>query len=184
MFENEVIVVNRIPHSEYRIIVVHALEYAILSIPFTYDRMEIPDLQRKILNIAKGKIAEGLFQYFCTQNDIPADFKSCETPFYQADHRDFILIGKEWDIKNNFLYHQGIVLNDHHYVDLPALIPNRGNWDQWGKRLIQKSNQTSATGFVFTYLNHKDNPDSASLVWDYQTSKKKFCRLYRQNSFI
>ena len=58
MIESDVILVDGIPRESYNQIIKKGLEYAIISIPFTYDRMGIPDLVQKIINIAKGKVAE------------------------------------------------------------------------------------------------------------------------------
>ena len=38
-----------------------AIDYAILSIPFTLDRLGNRNLTKNILNIAKGKFAENYF---------------------------------------------------------------------------------------------------------------------------
>ncbi|MBN2011985.1 hypothetical protein JW960_21840 [candidate division KSB1 bacterium] len=156
MEETEVIIVNGIDTPTYDAIIRQAIEYAIISIPFTFNRMEIDDLQQKIFNIAKGKVAEGLFLQFCQMNDIPVDSQSCTTPFYQADHRDFVLMNWEWDIKNNYLYHPGQILEKYAYVDLPALVPNRGEWDQWGKRDRKFQASTKGAGFIFTFLKNQD----------------------------
>ena len=100
MKENEVIIINSIPGNTYFQIAVNAVKYAIISIPFTIDRMRLRNRNLQIFNIAKGKIAEGLFKFFCQANNIPADFEKCQTPFYQIDHRDFLLQDAEWDQKN------------------------------------------------------------------------------------
>ncbi len=142
MRENEVIIV-KIADDIYKRIVRSAVDYAILSLPFTIDRMKIPNEEQRALNIAKGKIAEYLFQYYCVQNRIPADFKSCTTPFYQIDKKDFILNGREWDIKNNFIYYEGDKF-PHPYTHLPALVPNRHKKDQWS--------QKETANYLFTFI--------------------------------
>lgn len=157
MTESEVIFVDRIPRESYNQIVTRGLEYAVISIPFTFDRMNIPDLKQKILNIAKGKVAEGLFKFFCSHNGINLDTETCETPFYQADNRDFILNGIEYDIKNNFLYHTNSTLINQNYIDLPALVPNRGTWDQWNKRTNKYFTHTTGVGYIFTFLKNLDS---------------------------
>ncbi len=156
MIESDVILVDGIPRESYNQIIKKGLEYAIISIPFTYDRMGIPDLVQKIINIAKGKVAEGLFKFFCNNNGITLDTRTCETPFYQADNRDFILNGIEYDIKNNFLYHVNTILTGTSYINLPALVPNRGTWDQWNKRTIKYFSHTTGVGYIFTFLKNLD----------------------------
>ena len=142
MRENEVIKVQ-IASDIYKRIVRSAVDYAILSLPFTIDRMKIPNEAQRALNIAKGKIAEYLFQYYCVKNKIPADFKSCTTPFYQIDKKDFMLNGREWDIKNNYIYYEGDKF-PHPYTHLPALVPNRHKKDQWS--------QKETANYLFTFI--------------------------------
>ena len=103
MTEKEVIIVDGIPSAQYHSLIEGCVKYAIISLPFTVDRMKIPNPQQRAFNIAKGKIAESLFQFFCKNNGINPDFESCSTPFWTVDNRDFILRSTEWDIKNNFI---------------------------------------------------------------------------------
>jgi len=153
MKENEVIIVDDIIDAEYDFLIESCIKYAIISLPFTVDRMAIPDERQRALNIAKGKIAESLFQFFCKKNNIFPNFDICSTPFWTVDKRDFLLNGIEWDIKNNFIYCPNILYHGN-YTDLPALIPNRFNGDQWTKKdekLIIKSNGVS---YLFTFLKN------------------------------
>jgi hypothetical protein len=129
-----------------------AINYAIISIPFTFDRMGIRDLKKKITNIAKGKLAENLFFFHLTENNIAFDQKITSTPFYTVDKRDFILKGKEWDIKNNYLIHEEEILPKDEYIELLGLIPHRGEWDQWGKRNQKFFSQSTSTAYVFTFM--------------------------------
>lgn len=152
MTKNEIIIVDGISDEDYNDIVNEGVKYAILSLPFTVDRMRIPNSVQRALNIAKGKIAEGLFRKFCSLNNIEADFNTCETPFWTVDHRDFILNGSEWDIKNNFFFCPHDELTDYNYVDLPALVPNRNVSDQWTKRLTKHDPASTDVTFLFTYL--------------------------------
>ena len=156
MRENEVIIVNQIPDDEYIEIVRKSVKYSLISTPFTVDRMKIPNITKRALNIAKGKIAENIFQYFCNANRININFDSCATPFWDIDLRDFILNNKEWDIKNNFIYHSSDELREYNYIDLPALVPNRFNGDQWSKRNEKLFNSTNGTCFLFTFLKNSD----------------------------
>ena len=156
MNENEVIVVDRIPQSIYDTLVEKAVLYSIISLPFTTDRMNIPDESRRALNIAKGKIAEYLFQYFCENNNILVDFKPCSTPFWTVDNKDFIMNNSEWDIKNNYIYHASDTLTNYNYIDLPALIPNRNSGDQWSKKDTILSKCVTNSEVLFTFIKGAD----------------------------
>jgi len=155
MVENEVIIVDGITESEYNSLIEECVRYAIISLPFTVDRMSIPNEKKRALNIAKGKIAEALFETFCKKNNIAIDFNVCSTPFWTIDNRDFVLNNNEWDIKNNFIYHK----NEHYngnYTDLPALVPNRFKGDQWSKRNENLVTGTKGVYFLFTFLKNTD----------------------------
>ena len=161
MSESEVIIVNNTPPRIYADIIKESVMYALISLPFTVNRMNLEDLNSRIENIAKGKIAERLFRFFCSENLIPADFKQCTTPFYQVDRRDFILNGLEWDIKNNYIYHSGNELKEFNYTDLPALVPDRNPNDQWEKREVSYFGKSSSVCYLFTYLkaSNRDKRD-------------------------
>ena len=153
MRESEVIIVDGIPTHLYDSLLDKCVRYALISLPFTVDRMAIPDEKQRALNIAKGKIAEELFKCYCDANGIHPDFDSCSTEFWTVDNRDFILNGSEWDIKNNFIYTQGDLLNAN-YTDLPALVPNRFNGDQWTKRAQNLLAGANGVEFLFTFLKN------------------------------
>jgi hypothetical protein len=164
MNENEVILVDQIPNNIYDSLIKDCIKYAIISKPFTIRRIRNQSLEQAILNIFKGKIAEALFQFFCNSNNINLDWNTCTTPFWQVDKRDFILNSNEWDIKNNFLYHRESVLQNHRYIDLPCLIPNRfqpsnnRSGDQWSTRNEIKNNGIGLTGvsYIFSFLKAAD----------------------------
>lgn len=156
MQESEVIIVDGICSDDYDAMVESSVRYAIISMPFTVDRMHITEQKQRVLNIAKGKIAESLFKYFCNMNNIDVDFTVCSTPFWEVDKRDFVLNKSEWDIKNNFIYCCGNLLSGYNYVDLPALIPNRFLGDQWSKRNQQLISETIKTEYLFTFLKNSD----------------------------
>jgi hypothetical protein len=78
----------------YERLVLEAVEYAILSLPYTINRMELKETSTRIVNIAKVKLSETLFIHFCRANEILLRIDTCQTPFYQPDRRDFILAGK------------------------------------------------------------------------------------------
>jgi hypothetical protein len=115
--------------------------------------MKIKDYKSRILNIAKGKISESIFFYFCEQNEIPVNTRKCQTPFYIPDKRDFILGREEWDIKNLFLVHKSPILSTDEYLNLPALIPSRGDWDQWSKKdNCIHAPETESVCYLFSFM--------------------------------
>jgi len=143
----------QIENSLYNRLVKDAVEYAIISLPYTINRMKLRDLTSRITNIAKGKISEMIFTTFCEENDIPIQTEKCQTPFYEPDKRDFILGREEWDIKNNFLKHDNPILTHTNYLEFPALIPNRGNWDQWSKRKeYLHAPETNSVCYLFSFM--------------------------------
>ncbi len=153
MKENEVIIVDQINEDEYNTLSDVCAGYAIISKPFTIRRIGGQTLNQAILNIYKGKLAEALFWYFCRKNKLPLDWETPLTPFWQTDNRDFVYQKTEWDIKNNFIYHQGDEFKDLNYTDLPALIPNRKLGDQWDARVrIKNKGVCTQSGFIFTFL--------------------------------
>jgi hypothetical protein len=151
MQENEVIIVDGIPPSTYNSLIDEAVRYSLISLPFTQNRMKILDESKRAWNIAKGKIAELLFRMFCQANDIPIDFEPCATPFWTNNNRDFILDDDEWDIKNNFIYCPHPLLGGR-YIDLPALVANRFDGDQWSKRNQNLINDTKDVSLLFTFI--------------------------------
>ena len=154
MRENEVIIVNSIPDEEYDKIIINSVKYAIISLPFTIDRMELKNIYDRIRNIAKGKIAEGVFNFFCKANRINVDDSQCVTPFFKRDRRDFILSNYEWDIKNNFVKHPGQLFSGN-YTELPALIPNRYKHDQWSKRDELFHDGLKGVRFLFSFMKKR-----------------------------
>ena len=61
MNENEVIIVDGISNADYDSLIMDCVKYAIISLPFTVDRIGLHDSEKRALNIAKGKIAEATF---------------------------------------------------------------------------------------------------------------------------
>jgi len=149
MKESEIIIVDGISEEQYYDIVEDSVKYAIISAPFTYNRMHKEKITQQILNIAKGKIAEGLFLTFCKANNIPADEKPCTTGFWTPDKRDFKMNDKAWDIKNNF-YNSPSDLYQGNYIDFPALVPK----DQWASKDDKRKlpEHTDESAFVFTFM--------------------------------
>lgn len=130
-----------------------ALEYALISKPFTFNRMQKP-MKECLVNIAKGKFVEYLFVSLCRERGLLVDTDSCETPFYQRDHRDFLLMDREWDIKSIFLHS---IPPNNAFNDCPALIPNRFRSDQWGTRDYRYVPSVSKMpAYVFVFLSDFD----------------------------
>jgi len=111
-----------------------ALRYAIISLPFTINRMGLKGLEKRVFNIMKGKLSELVFEQFAADASLPVDFATCQTPFYNVDRKDFLFKGFEWDIKNNFLTAQRLDIAVEELNRLPALIPNNFEKDQWSKK--------------------------------------------------
>ncbi len=110
-----------------------AARYAILSLPYTVNRMAIGKSRTRIQNIIKGKFAEFLLEQYAQEQEISLDFKAGETPFWERDKFDFEYDGMIWDLKNNFT-RMSSLLDAEDYIKLPALIPNRFDGDQWSSR--------------------------------------------------
>ncbi len=156
MQDTDVIITPSLPDNDFRRLLEKLIRYAVISIPFTVNRMNINDLEQRIINIAKGKLAEVLFFEFCDKNKIPISRAECDTAFWLPDNRDFVMGGYEWDIKNNFLYHRGDVMAEIDYLKLPALVPNRFAGDQWSRRLQVKL-KTKGSRYLFTYMKNLDS---------------------------
>jgi hypothetical protein len=152
MKASEVIIFDGVAPEIYQKIADKSVCYAMISLPFTFNRMVINEPERRIKNIAKGKIAELLFRYYCHLHFIPADFETCTTPFWKIDQRDFILDGKEWDIKNNFFHPKPDMALPDCITDFPALIPNHHANDQWTKRNTTCFNSSAGVGYIFTFM--------------------------------
>ncbi len=155
MLANDIIIIDNIPKRIQDGMVNKAINYALLSISFTYNRMDLDKLANRIQNITKGKIAELMFHFFMQKNQLGVNFSSCQTPFYLPDKRDFLMGEYEWDIKNNFVRSANI-LSPEQLVELPALIPNRPAskyfTDQWEKRTEMKHSTSQGARYVFTFM--------------------------------
>lgn len=129
-----------------------AFNYALISSPFTINRMGLDELNKRISNITKGKLAEKLLEAFFDQQKIEADFESCQTPYYQIDRRDFLWRDFEWDLKNNFLTHNQLELDENAIGQLPCLIPNRKAGDQWDRRNKLYFNSPKGSAYLFSFM--------------------------------
>lgn len=152
MQENEVIIVDQIPPDIYTQLAYQAARYAIISSAFTYDRMDKNDIQKRIINIIKGKLAEGLLYFFCSENHIYLDHQSCSTPFWMADFRDFLYKNGEWDVKNNFIYATDERMDKKALTNLPALVPNKNARDQWSKKDKLFLEYSKFGAYLFTFM--------------------------------
>lgn len=110
-----------------------ALAYALVSKPFTYNRMRLP-IGKCVENIAKGKFAESLVVSLLKQGGLAIDVDSCQTPFWLRDRRDFLFGKYEWDIKSLFLHR---LPPNGRFDECPALVPNKSPSDQWATRDIR-----------------------------------------------
>lgn len=127
-----------------------SLDYALLSFPFTVNRMNLRNPKSRISNILKGKLAEALLELYARENEIPMDFSAGETPFYTSDIFDFKLGDTAFDLKNNFV-NANETLSLDTYLHLPALVPNRFDGDQWTKRTLSPKGATKRA-FVFSFI--------------------------------
>ena len=152
MTESEIIIVDSVPNHIYDEIAWRAARYALISVAFTYNRMNKMDILTRVINITKGKIAEGLFFYFCKLHNVVVHTESCTTPFWLPDRKDFIFLNGEWDIKNNFIYMRDNKNEKISMSDLPALIPNKYDGDQWSKRNETYLENTTFSAYLFTFM--------------------------------
>ncbi|MEZ4910319.1 MAG: hypothetical protein R2774_05615 [Saprospiraceae bacterium] len=157
MTQDEIITVDGLPRALYDKVITEALDYALLSIAFTYDRMRKKDVKTRIHNIVKGKVAEGLFYEFCKANNIQIKTDECSTPFYLPDYRDFLYMRGEWDLKNNFYYPKENKTNYSPEIHLPCLIPDNYVGDQWTKRNKHYFTETTFVGFLFSFMPLKSH---------------------------
>jgi REP element-mobilizing transposase RayT len=155
MLAHNVIVVDELPERIENSIINKSLNYALISVSYTNRMMDPDQIGNRIQNMTKGKIAEYLFQYYVVQQKMQLDFKSCQTPFYLPDKRDFLMGEYEWDIKNSFV-RTPQKLTSEKIIELPALIPNRPSTpyftDQWEKRNEMKHPVSKGVRYVFTYM--------------------------------
>ena len=141
----DIIVFDNFSEKEYDDAIKQAVSYGILSVPYTYDRFHLGNsirgIRERIRRIAKGKLAEKLFELYCNVNGVPISKKETETPFWRYDKKDFEINGVKFDLKNNFLTKGNGIVTDE-VLDFPALIPV----DQY------KEN----TGYIFSFMKGRD----------------------------
>jgi len=181
MNKNEVIVFDGLEQEKYLEIINDSVNYALLSIPFTINRIGIDGVQERVLNITKGKFAEKLFSEFCKINDVPINTEPCETPYWKVDKRDFLLKDYEWDLKNNYFYkNESEKLS---FENFPALIPNRNKYDQWNKRLVSEHKQFN-NAFLFTFIQNAtiDNGKRSKPFLEITLNESQIVRLNALNN--
>jgi hypothetical protein len=74
MIAKNVIVIDDLEEREERSIVNKSINYALISISYTYNRMDLDKLGNRIQNITKGKIAEYIFQHYLIKQKTQVDF--------------------------------------------------------------------------------------------------------------
>lgn len=171
---HEAIIIRALNPMLFQALALKAVRYALISVPFTYNRMEKSHIFPRIENIFKGKLAEEIFYHHCQSQHIRIDFESCSTPFWMPDQRDFLWLGGEWDLKNNFFYCTDEDFENFDFTLLPALIPNTYDHDQWSKRNETLLYHCKFMAYVFSFMRLK--PD-----------KKAFFKIsldHRQLDFI
>ncbi|MFZ1751997.1 MAG: hypothetical protein WAU01_17510 [Saprospiraceae bacterium] len=151
---DEIIIFDATPVDEFRKIANQAVRYALISVAFTYDRLGSGNMMSRIENITKGKIAEGLFYYYCDQSNIDINTAPCNTPYWMPDLRDFLWLGGEWDIKNNYFFCSDDDFSAFRLDRLPALIPDNYPGDQWSKRNHHKHTTSRFNAMLFTFMRY------------------------------
>lgn len=159
MLSSEAIIIPAPDYRTYFAMIKSVSKYAIISVSFTYDRLESANIISRIKNIIKGKIAENLFYHFCQSKELSINTEECVTPFWMADHRDFLWLGGEWDIKNNFIYCSDSEFRSIDISHFPALVPNKNTYDQWAKKNTLYFSTSKYTAYLFSFM--RLNPTSS-----------------------
>lgn len=124
--KNDIIIWNDFDVKDYDIAINKAVVYAILSVPYTYDRLGLgydnDGIRERIKNITKGKVAEYLFELYCKSKGIKISRKDNETPFWRYDKNDFIINDMIIDVKNNIIRNGNTFIKDE-VLNFPALVP-------------------------------------------------------------
>lgn len=138
----------------------YALRYAIISLPWTVNRMHYSEsktgIEKRLRNIVLGKIPEYLVWDIFQQYNIRVEPWAGETEFWQKDRFDILvhLDGhtEEWDIKSLTIDFSKIAKED--WLELPALIPNRHGKDQWSKRNTLHQPSSHSKRYLFSFLEN------------------------------
>lgn len=150
-----ILISKRIPHHDYDRILRKSVHYAVLSYPFTQQRVEWRLIKNKIHRIAKGHFARSLFRYLAEQSDWPLQFRGSHH-FFQAKLYDFEALDLEWHIIHQFIHHPPHQLAAEKYAALPALIPNRYPGDLWDRRNLVYRETMKASAFIFTFMRENE----------------------------
>ncbi len=183
MKSGEILILNKFDSLQYERIMREVISSSLLSFPFTYQQVELRQIKIKIEKLIKGKFAEALFKYFCEANELPTNFDACETGYNKPKKRDFIFENIEFDLINNYLYHPNQLLSSSNYLELPALIPNKNEYDFWSQRNHCKLAKSKHAGFVFTLLKNADGfgPKKQFFEFDISIAQIKFLQELRQS---
>jgi len=183
MESTEILVLDGFDSLQYDRIMREVISASLLTFPFTYQQVELRQIKFKIEKIIKGKFAETLFKCFCNANHLPIDFEACETSYNTPKRRDFIFESIEFDLINNYLYHPNQLLSSKDYLELPALIPNKHQFDFWSHRNHCKIAQSKHAGYVFTFLKNADNFGTKKQFFEFDISiaQIKFLQELRQS---
>ncbi len=179
----ETLVMDKLDSLQYDRIMREVISTSLLSFPFTYQQVELRQIKLKIEKLIKGKFVDGLFKIFCEANHLPVAFDACETGYHTPKKRDFLFDKIEFDLINNYVYHPNQLLDAGTYLELPALIPNKHQWDYWARRNHCKFAGSRNVGFVFTFLKNDDNYGNRKQFFEFDISiaQIKFLQELRQS---
>ena len=183
MESTELLVLDGIDSLQYDRIMREVISSSLLTFPFTYQQVELRQIKIKIEKLIKGKLAEALFKFFSEENHLPLNFEACETSYNQPKKRDFIYENIEFYLINNYLYHPNQLLKPQDYLELPALLPNKHQFDFWSQRDQCKFAESKHVGFVFTFLKNADSfgPKKQFFEFDITLAQIKFLQELRQS---
>ena len=151
----------------------YALKYAIISLPWTINRMNYKHdkegIEKRLRNIILGKMPEYFMWDVFQVYNIRVEPWAGETGFWEKDRFDMLVYlngnREEWDIKSLTLDFSKVKNED--WLKLPALIPDRHKNDQWAKRNKLFLEQSKCKRALFTFL---ENPGLNVHVSDQQVT--------------
>lgn len=143
--QEDIIIFNDFNEKDYDNSIKRATAYAILSVPYTWDRMgygsDIDGIRKRITNIIKGKVAEYIFEFYCKSKGVNISTKDTQTEFWRYDKKDFVIDNTKFDLKNNFFFKSNGIVEDE-ILEFPALIPVKQYSD--------------SVGYIFSFMSTKD----------------------------
>ncbi len=133
--------------------------YAAVSLPWTINRMRYVSsrdgFEKRLRNIILGKLPEIFLREAFHKLNISADFTGGSTPYWQGDRFDMMIEingePEEWDIKSLNVDLEKVKPDE--IMDLPVLVPNNYEMDQWSKREKCSDRMSRRKRFLFAYLN-------------------------------